>query len=187
MKLFHSISKMFFTFLMRKNSLRKTFLLKCVRSGAQQAARKGGNFCAKLTHLCGLWLNVSFFSREKTSFTILIGRIIFFTCEKHSSLPWLARTHLHIKIYNTTFWWVFLIMYIIKVIVPGHYCSYPILNSCPLAFKHIQLFQERLSEKVHTTFLKGIVGGFECTVLQRKNGTWGHRHMFSSAKGKQQK
>ena len=53
MKLFHSISKMFFTFLMRKNSLRKTFLLKCVRSGAQQAARKGGNFCARLTHLCG--------------------------------------------------------------------------------------------------------------------------------------
>ena len=30
MKLFHSISKMFFTFLMRKNSLRKIFLLKCV-------------------------------------------------------------------------------------------------------------------------------------------------------------
>ena len=31
----------------------------------------------------------------------------------------------------------------------------------------IQLFQERLSEKVHATNPKGIVGGFEFTVLQR--------------------
>ena len=43
----------------------------------------------------------------------------------------------------------------------------------------IQLFRERLSEKVHATIPKGIVGGFEFTVLQR--------HMFASAKGKQQK
>ena len=28
-------------------------------------------------------------------------------------------------------------------------------------------FQERLSEKVHTTIPKGIVGGFEFTVFQR--------------------
>ena len=32
----------------------------------------------------------------------------------------------------------------------------------------IQLFRERLSEKVHATMLKGIVGGFEFTVLQRR-------------------
>ena len=32
----------------------------------------------------------------------------------------------------------------------------------------IQLFRERLSEKVHATIPKGIVGGFEFTVLQRK-------------------
>ena len=115
-KLFHSVSQMFFTFLTTKNSLRKTFLLKCVRSGAQQAVRKGGNFGAKLTHLCGFWLDVSFFSHvKKTSFAILIGRIIFFMCENHSWLLWLARTHLRIKIYNTTFWWVFLSMYIIKM------------------------------------------------------------------------
>ena len=38
----------------------------------------------------------------------------FFTCENHSSVLWLARTHLRIKIYNTTFWCVFLSMYIIK-------------------------------------------------------------------------
>ena len=31
----------------------------------------------------------------------------------------------------------------------------------------IQLFQERLLEKVHATVLKGIVGGFKFTVLQR--------------------
>ena len=31
----------------------------------------------------------------------------------------------------------------------------------------IQLFQERLWEKVHASILKGIVGGFEFTVLQR--------------------
>ena len=33
--------------------------------------------------------------------------------------------------------------------------------------KEIQLFRERLSEKVHATIPKGIVGGFEFTVLQR--------------------
>ena len=44
----------------------------------------------------------------------------------------------------------------------------------------IQLFRERLSEKVHATIPKGIVvGGFE---FER-----GHEHMFASAKGKQQK
>ena len=32
---------------------------------------------------------------------------------------------------------------------------------------NIQLFRERLSEKVHATIPKGIVGGFEFTVLQR--------------------
>ena len=31
----------------------------------------------------------------------------------------------------------------------------------------IQLFRERLSEKVHVTIPKGIVGGFEFTVVQR--------------------
>ena len=35
------------------------------------------------------------------------------------------------------------------------------------AVPNIQLFRERLSENVHATVLKGIVGGFEFTVLQR--------------------
>ena len=34
-------------------------------------------------------------------------------------------------------------------------------------YTYIQLFRERLSEKVHATISKGIVGGFEFTVLQR--------------------
>ena len=32
---------------------------------------------------------------------------------------------------------------------------------------HLQLFRERLSEKGHATIPKGIVGGFEFSVLQR--------------------
>ena len=37
---------------------------------------KGGNFDAKLTHLCSFWLmDVYFLTREKTSFAILIGLI----------------------------------------------------------------------------------------------------------------
>ena len=32
---------------------------------------------------------------------------------------------------------------------------------------YIQLFWERLSEKVHATILKGIVGDFKCTAFQR--------------------
>ena len=50
-----------FHFFSEKNSLSKTFLVECV-----QAAIKGGNFGAKLAHLCGFWLDVSFFPRVKT-------------------------------------------------------------------------------------------------------------------------
>ena len=55
---------------------------------------------------------------------------------------------------------------------------------------YVQLFRERLSEKVHATIPKGIMGGFEFTVLQRnvkEFGTKGHGNVFASAKGKQQK
>ena len=40
---------------------------------------------------------------------------------------------------------------------------------------YIQLFRERLSEKVHATIPKGIVGGFEFTVLQRNLKEWHER------------
>ena len=116
-KPFHSISKMFFTFLARKTLWVKLFSLN-VCEVALQAAVKGGNFGTKLTPLCGFWLDVSFFSHvKKTSVAILIGHIIFFTCENHRSLLWLARTNVRTKIYDITFWWVFLSMYIIKYIM----------------------------------------------------------------------
>ena len=40
---------------------------------------------------------------------------------------------------------------------------------------HIQLFQERLLEKVYATILKGIVDGFEFSVLQRNLKEWHER------------
>ena len=40
---------------------------------------------------------------------------------------------------------------------------------------YIQLFRERLSEKVHATIPKGIVGGFEFTLLQRNLKEWHER------------
>ena len=95
-ELFHSISEMFFTFLARKTLWVKLFSLN-VCEAALQVAIKGGNFGAKLTHLCGLWLDVSFFSHVK----------------KHRSRFWLARTNLRTKNYDIAFWWVFLSMYII--------------------------------------------------------------------------
>ena len=39
----------------------------------------------------------------------------------------------------------------------------------------IQLFRERLSEKVHSTIPKGIVGGFVSPVLQRNLKEWHER------------
>ena len=39
----------------------------------------------------------------------------------------------------------------------------------------IQLFRERLSDKVHATTPKGIVGGFEFTVFQRNLKEWQER------------
>ena len=52
------------------------------------------------------------------SFAILIGRIIFSTCENHCSLLWLARTNLRRKICNIAVWWVFPIIYVINSNMP---------------------------------------------------------------------
>ena len=52
--------------------------------------------------------------------------------------------------------------------------------------ENIQLFRQRLSEKVHATMPKGIVGGFEFAVEICENGARGHRLMFVIAKGKKQ-
>ena len=56
-----------------------------------------------------------------------------------------------------------------------------------LRLMRIQLFQERLSEKVHATIPKGIVGDFEFFEEISKNCTRSHAPMFASAKGKQHK
>ena len=98
-KLFHSNFQDVFHFFYEKNTLRKTlwenlFLSNvCEVLCTLQVPIKGRNFGAKLTHLCGFWLDVSFFSRVKTI-------ICFF--------DWLELT------YDTAFWSVFLSMYINK-------------------------------------------------------------------------
>ena len=51
-------------------------------------------------------------------------------------------------------------------------------------FTCIQLFREKLSEKVHTTIPKGIVGGFESKKFERMARGGPPGHMFASAKGK---
>ena len=48
-----------------------------------------------------------------------------------------------------------------------HYINFKVLCMPCKSSTVIQLFQEKLSEKVHATVLKGIVGGFKFTVLQR--------------------
>ena len=121
MNLFHSIPEMFFTFLARKTLLVKLFSLN-VCEAALQAAIKGGNFGAKLAHLCGFWLDVSFFSHGKKHRSRFWLDVSFFlTSENHCLLLWLARTNLRTEIYNIAFWWVFLSMYIIKIIVLYHF------------------------------------------------------------------
>ena len=42
-------------------------------------------------------------------------------------------------------------------------------------YVHIQLFRETLSDKVHATTPKGIVGGFEFTLFQRNLKEWQER------------
>ena len=44
-----------------------------------------------------------------------------------------------------------------------------------LVAQYIQLFREKLSEKVHAPILKGFVGGFAFTVLQRNLKEWHER------------
>ena len=55
----------------------------------------------------------------------------------------------------------------------------------PIRPRYNAISREVVGKSAHAT--KGIVGGFEFSVLQRnweKNGTRGHGRMFASAKGK---
>ena len=85
-----------FHFFSEKNSLSKTFLVECVRSGAASCNKRR-----------------EFWRETYTPLWLLIGRIIFFTSENHRSLLWLARINLRTKIYDVAVWWAFLSMYII--------------------------------------------------------------------------
>ena len=60
-KLFHSIAEMFFAFFSQKNSLSKTFLVECLRSGAASCIKRR-----------------EFWREIHTPLWLLIGRIIFF-------------------------------------------------------------------------------------------------------------
>ena len=64
------------------------------------------NFGAKLTHLCGFWLDVSFFSHLKKHRSRFWLDVSFFF-----KLLWLVRTHLHMKIYAIAFQWLYLSTY----------------------------------------------------------------------------
>ena len=75
-----------FHFFSKKNSLSKTFLVECVRSGAASCNKRREFYRETHTPLWLLIGRIIFLTREKTSFAILIGRIIFFTCENHRSL-----------------------------------------------------------------------------------------------------
>ena len=49
------------------------------------------------------------------------------------------------------------------------------LNGFANTHIYIQLFRERLSEKVHATVPKGVLGGFEFFVFQRNLKEWHER------------
>ena len=91
------------------NLRRKTFLVECVRSRAA-SCKKRREFWRKTP--TPLWLVIGpIISLTWKNIANTIGRVIFFMCENHLSLLWLARTHLCTKIYNIAFWWVFLSTY----------------------------------------------------------------------------
>ena len=55
------------------------------------------------------------------------------------------------------------------------YSLNPMKLQSRICCSYVQLFRERLSEKVHATIWKGIRGGFEFTVLQRNLQEWHKR------------
>ena len=59
--------------------------------------------------------------------------------------------------------------------VPSHLSSPHHSSGTELLLTCIQLFRERLSDEVHATNPKGIVGGFEFTVLRRNLNKWHKR------------
>ena len=96
-------------------STKKLYLIVFSRGiSANQLAKRGRcklqepiesrNFGAKLTYLCGFWLDLSFFSQlKKRSFATMIGRFnLFFSRVKNivRSSDWLELWHLRMKIFH---------------------------------------------------------------------------------------
>ena len=77
-KLFPLHFRNVYHFFSEKNSLSKTFLVECVRSGAASCNKRRQFWRETHTPLCLLIGRIIFLTRGKTSFAILIGRIIFF-------------------------------------------------------------------------------------------------------------
>ena len=106
--------KCFSLYLARKTLWVKLFSLN-VCEAALQAAIKGGNFGAKLTHLCDFWLDVSFFSRVKKHRSRFWLDVSVFSRVKTivRSSDWLELSCVR-KINDIAFWRVFLSIYIIN-------------------------------------------------------------------------
>ena len=101
-----------------------------------QAPIKGGNFGAKLTHLCGFLLDESFFSYvKKHRSRFLLDAPFFFKCKNRRSRLWLAKTHLRMKIYDIAFSWVFLSMYKINYYIGFFVIHFPLLAILRLGAK----------------------------------------------------
>ena len=106
----------FSLFFYEKNTLRKTLWENLFLSNVcevlckLQVPIKGRNFGVKLTHLCGFWLDVSFFSHMKKHHWRFLLDVSFFSRVKTiiCFFDWLELK------YDTAFWSVFLSMYINK-------------------------------------------------------------------------
>ena len=140
-------------------------------------AANSGIFGAKLIHLCGSWLDGSFFSHMRKHCLWFwldlhyVYIVSFFMCDKCLSLLWLARTHLHMKINDIAFQWVYLSMYIIAlkcisfwVLETTSVCLLELSAIEPVRFG----FSSLESSKCHPHYLGGI---FLC---------WNAKEAFSS-------
>ena len=107
-----------FHFFSEKNSLSKTFLVECVRSGAASCNKRREFWRETHTPLWLLIGRIIFLTREKTSFLrFWLGVAVFVFCFSFSPVKnivrsWLATTHLCMKIYVIAFQWVYFSNYL---------------------------------------------------------------------------
>ena len=63
-------------------------------------------------------------------------------------------------------------IFLLNTYIEGFVMNFASISYINLVHLYIELFRERLSEKLHVTIPKSIVGGFECTVCQRNLKEW---------------